>query len=229
MRYEVDVEAKLRQSQLAKSCYVSSSPDERQWLRSAVSAGEVLNPMGTLYVRAEYWQQLTEPERVLHCMRAMQREEPETIFAAFSAALVWGLPVPESKLWPIRVLTDKGNSARGNRHVFHQSADSDASVLRDHLRVTSLARTSFDCMRELDFDDGLAVANATLDMGGWTRDELTELFNDKRKSSRGGPHVMEILQYAGTGRDVAAQVELQYADPWVPKPLRHLGQLLSRG
>ncbi len=179
-------------------CLIASDRPEGKRYARAVAAGRLLQPVPRLFVRSEYWDILDEPDRVLHCMRSLQVLHPNWVFVGSSAALIYGLQIPLTKeyLWPIRIAARWGSRGRSTPAVMRQVVEGDENSVIDHLRVTSLERTAFDCMREMSFADGLAVADSALAISGKTREQMINGMNEFRRTSRGGRHAMEAASYA---------------------------------
>lgn len=177
-------------------CCVPVDRLDQSLLEEMVEAALLVTPMQNLYARTQYWEGLTESERVLHCMRSLQRMHPSWVFASMSAALAWGLAVPDEWKWPIRLATTRGSSGHGTDSLLRQSVGSDKPCLVNRLRVTSLERTVLDCLRELEFEEGLVLADSALALGQFTHGELIGWLEECRKTTRGGLRAVEIAKYA---------------------------------
>lgn len=175
MKRDITIESLLRQSQRSKTCYSPADGAERAAFDAMVEAGSAVSPMPRLYAGAEYWGRLSEPERALHCMRSLQRLHVDWTFAGMSAALAWGLAVPEGRAWPIRVVSNHGSRGHELAALVRQRAPRVEPVLVRRLRVTSLERTVIDCMSQLDFEDALVLADSALEVGNLAREELVRL------------------------------------------------------
>lgn len=206
MERDISLESRLRQSQVGHRCYESTDPDELARLKEMVKEGTVLSPAPQLFARSEYWADLTEQERALHCMRAIQRSHVDCVFASMSAGLVWGLAVPDEHAWPLRLAKRRGNGGWGSATLMRQAVEHDEACLVNQLRVTSFIRTVFDCLRELEFEEGLVLADSALAARGLTSDELVERLEAVRKTTPGGLHAVEIARYAKPLRGGGAQL-----------------------
>ena len=187
-------------------CLVASDRPEGKRFARAVEVGKLIQPMPRLFVRPEYWEILDPVERTLHCMRSLQVLHPAWAYVGPSAALVYGLEIPEdeSYLWPIRISARWGSRGRSTPQVLRQVVEGDDVVVVDRLRVTSIERTAFDCMREMSFADGLAIMDSALAASGLTCKQMIARMNEFRRTSRGGRHAMETAAYgdgAALGRD----------------------------
>lgn len=218
MGHGLTLESRIRQSQLSRTCYVPMDRLEQPLLEEMLEAGLLLAPMPQMYARTRYWEGLTEAERALHCMRSLQRMHLHWVFASVSAALAWGLEVPDDWAWPIRLATTRENSGHGTGMLLRQIVENDAPCVVNHLRVTSLGRTALDCLRELDFEDALVLADSVLEVGAMTSEELVAQLDSCRNTSRNSFRAMEIASYAkNVGRQLtpvhARMVALGYEVP----------------
>ena len=154
--------------------------------------------MPRLFARPEFWEVLDEVDRALYCVRALQQLHPSWVFVGPTAALVYGLEIPEDRdrIWPLRIGASWGSRGRNTRYVVRQVVEGDDVTVVDHVRVTTIMRTAFDCMREMSFSDGLAIADSALSSSGMTRQQMIDEMNEFRRTSRGGRHAMETANYA---------------------------------
>ena len=194
---KTELESRIRQSERRHMCLVASDRPEGKRLARAAEVGKLMQPMPRLFARPEYWEILDPVERVLHCMRSLQLLHPAWTYVGPSAGLVYGLEIPddESYLWPIRIAARWGSRGRSTPQLLRQVVEGDDVVVVDHLRVTSIERTAFDCMREMSFADGLAVMDSALAASGLTRNQMIIRMNQFRRTSRGGRHAMEAANY----------------------------------
>lgn len=174
-------------------------PRER-WLREAlarrVRAGLVVRPMRGMYALASTWQRLRPDERHLWMARGLQVMHPAWVFCRETAAVAWGLPVSFRQLGTVRVATRwRARRSRSGDVAWHQLAVEDVVVVAG-LRVTSLVRTTFDCLRHMSFRDGLAVADAALRVGRTTVPRMRSGFRRVRGRSRRARRALGIMSYA---------------------------------
>lgn len=204
MKRDITIESLLRQTQRSRTCYSPADSAERAAFDAMVKTGSAVSPMPRLYAGAEYWGRLSEPERALHCMRSLQRLHVDWAFAGMSAALAWGLAVPEDRAWPIRVVSDHGSRGYGHAALIRQRAPRDEPVLVGQLRVTSLGRTVLDCMHELGFEDALVLADSALEAGDITRGELVRRI--ALIEAPGGRRALDVAKHAERRVGWAARV-----------------------
>lgn len=145
----------------------------------------IVAPLPGLYARWGHWRALRPPERCLHLMRGLATLHPDWVFCGPSAALVRGLSVSWSELGRVHVVCGPRDARRlGGRIVRHQIDVGEPEVV-DGLRVTSLARTAFDCLASMGFPDALAVADSVLRATGMGRDALGRLLGARFSGRRG--------------------------------------------
>lgn len=186
----------IRRAERSGSCVLPTSRAERERYVRAVGYGMLVSPMGSMYARAEYWQDLSVAEQALHCMRTVQRLHPTWVFCGPPAALVYGLEVPERFMWPLRLAKGRGQNTRPSSEFVRVIVEDAHPMVVDQIRVTSFERTVFDCLREMDFADGLALADSALMRSGLSCEELMGRLDVMRNRNHGGLHAMETLRYA---------------------------------
>lgn len=143
-------------------CLVPSNPRIRELLRRQINQGEAIRPVRGMYARASYWQALAKPQQAMHILRTLQKLHPDWIFCHESAAIAFGLPVAFSQMDAIHVETSRAKrNASPSSIRWHVIEDDDPALVRG-LRVTSLTRTAFDCMRTTSFKQALAIADGAL-------------------------------------------------------------------
>ncbi len=174
---------------------VAANNADRQVLKRASAAGKLHSPVPGVYFRRELWDALSQNDQLLYTMRALQKLHPAWVFASTSAAVAHGLNVSYALLWPIRVAVSRRQyAAMGN--VARQIVVGDDPVEQSNLRVTSLVRTAFDCMREMSFADGLAVADSVLRVSGLSCQELMDAFDRMPRNNAGWSHALATAMWA---------------------------------
>jgi hypothetical protein len=202
-----------------RQCIVARNDPDRRRLYRAQAAGKLLRVAPHLYARPDYWTTLSKEEQVLHAMRGLQQLHPEWVFAGPSAALAHDLQVAYDDYWPIRIaVCHEPTSLSGS--VLRQPIRGDTVSHAHGLRVTSLARTAFDCMREMPFGRGLGIADSVLRQHGWSRERLVEALKDMPAQCVGKRHALETAQFADAGAENGGEsavrarlIELGYQVP----------------
>ena len=87
-------------------------------------------------------------------------------FCHESAAVAFGLSVSYSSLDVVHVATSRSRRNVSSKSVRWHVISGDEPVVVRGLRVTSLSRTVFDCMRTSGFEQALAVADSALRVSG---------------------------------------------------------------
>ena len=157
-------------------CVVSHCERTRSILRRYLESGKVVRPARGIFARTSYWDGLSRREQALHVLRTMQDMHPELVFCHESAAVAIGLSVSYERLDAVHVATTRSHRNANSKGVrWHVVADDKYVVVRG-LRVTSLQRTVFDCMRTADFGQGLAVADSALRLSGLSSSSFIACF-----------------------------------------------------
>ncbi len=196
-------------------CAISSCERTRKILRRHVERGEVVRPARGMYARAAYWSGLSKPEKMLHVMRTAQSIHPDWVFCHESAAVAFGLPVSYERLGAIHVATTRSNRNANSKTVRWHVVAEDESVIVQGLRVTSLQRTVFDCMRMADFGQALAVADFALRLGGGRASAFVSHVRRIGGNLEGAAHAMRTMHYADArsesgGESIARAAMIQH-------------------
>ena len=179
-----------------KTCLVPSCERVRLILQRQIENGKVVRPTRGMYARGSYWSGLTRFEQTLHVLRTVQHLHPEWVFCHESAAVVFGLPVSYDRLDVVHVATSRSRrNANSNGVRWHVVEDDEPVVVRG-LRVTSLPRTVFDCMRTADFKQALAVADGALRASGKRSSWFVSRFGNIATNHAGASHAVRTMRYA---------------------------------
>lgn len=178
------------------TCLHAADTRLRRALERRVKVGGVVSPHQSLYARAAYWAALKPDERALHVVRGLQRAHPTWAFCRQSAGLVWGLPISYRDLVPVHVVTGSHRQLRQQGVAVHVLRDAPVQTVRG-VRVTTLVRTVFDCLREASFIDGLAIADRALRMcGPERRRAFRRELRDLARGRSGTRRAAGIMGYA---------------------------------
>lgn len=171
------------------SCVVTFSQGERQLLIRHARADNLVCPLPGLFVRNVTWEELNPNERALWAMRGLASLHHDWTFCSTSAALAYGLRVSYAASRTIHVIMARrrskvdGAGLPPELHTDHSLSISfdyvDRALLslhgteeHDGLTVTRSSDTICGCLGDLDFSDGLVVADSYLNKFGTTRDVL---------------------------------------------------------
>ena len=178
------------------ACLHAADTRLRRALERRVQAGVVVSPHRSLYARAAYWAALRPDEQMLHIIRSLQQAHPTWIFCRQSAGIVWGLPISYRALAPVHVVTGSHGQLKQQGLEVHVLREESVQTVRG-VRVTTLVRTVFDCLRQATFVDGLAIADRALRICEPSRRH--ELRSELRRLAyrrTGGRRVVGIMGYA---------------------------------
>jgi hypothetical protein len=136
-------------------------------LRWAVRSGRLVRIERGAYVSTDVWNGADARSRHLLRVRAAQLQSPGAVAVAESAAVVWGLPLPDPLPDTPRLLLARDGTRAGGRGVRGDVVGRRAwltpheiRLSPDGIRVTTPDRTVIDCARHLDRPWSLAVADA---------------------------------------------------------------------
>ena len=217
-----EVDRIVGRAEEAGACAVSEPGALHDGLEALVRAGALVSPLPRLYARARTWEALDVPEHMLHIMRALGAKHPDWVFCGVGAAVAHGLSVSYRLQTHIEVASASGTGRFSSRRVRRAYVDlaSDEPVDVSGVRATSLARTTFDCMRTVEFGEALAIADSALRTGGLTREALVAYVDGKRTGYHGIAQARLVASLADPrsesgGESVARAVmwELGFAAP----------------
>lgn len=133
---------------------------------------------------------------MMHVLRTMQSLHPDWVFCHESAAVAFGLPVSYGLLGCVHVATSRSiRNASSNSVRWHVVADDEVAV-SNGLRVTSLLRTVFDCMRTADFGQALAIGDGALRLSGMHPSSFIAGFERIAATHPGAAHAVRTMLYA---------------------------------
>lgn len=181
----------LSQAERAGKCLVPSCDRVRAILRRRAECGAVVRPMRGVYASSACWNGLSRFDQALYVLRTVQELHPDWVFCHESAAVAFGLSVSYSSLDVVHVATSRSRRNLSSTNVRWHVISGDEPVVVRGLRVTSLSRTVFDCMRTSGFEQALAVADSALRMSGKPSSWFVSRF--KRLGS-GHAHVADAVR-----------------------------------
>lgn len=196
------IAAELDRAEAQGSCLCPGSRADRIALERRVlrvgdpPAARVVSPLPGLYARLELWRGLKPPDRCLHLMRGLAALHPDWVFCGPSAALVRGLAVSWSELRRIHVVCGPRDGSRLGSRIVRRQIDAGEPEVVAGLRVTSLARTVYDCLSAMAFPDALAVADSALRTTGMGRRTLRRLLRVGFSGRRGIARALAVCEWA---------------------------------
>lgn len=210
----------FRAAQRDRVCAHPSTKREFELLRRRTASGEVVRVARGLYARRSFWEGLSCELRAVFVLRSLQRLHPDWVFCAESAALLYGLPVAHSDVLRPHVAVSRESRPRQMGIAVRHIIDLEEIRLVDGVRVTSLARTAFDCARREPFGRALAVVDAVLRRYRVTAGWLIDRFRLFPGGSPGAWRAFRIAAHAdprseSAGESIAraAMVGLGFAVP----------------
>lgn len=215
-----DLTERLEECFLQRMCAVTASQSDAHRLREALRAGSVMSPFPQLYTLPNLWSTINRYQQELYIVRSLASKHPDWIFADVSAAIVHGLWVSYPLLNAVHIVTSPHAHSRSSRYVSrHQIACLDTEVV-DGVRVTSLERTCFDCLRRLSFRQSLPIADSTLRVSGKDIGHFIEAFDSFHRSAHNHGRASSIMSFAnnlsesgGESLARAAMIEQGYMLP----------------
>lgn len=153
-------------------CHHPSNAAERSRYARKVRRGEYIRPYRGLYAPKEDWEQLGQIDQARSIICALGRIHPAWVFCSFSAAAIYGLEIGRDRALPLHACTRKGRRNAFNGRLVHHPEFTGNPMLVGGVRCTPPTQTVIDCLLELDFSRGLAVADSALRILGSTKEEL---------------------------------------------------------
>ena len=205
-------------------CHVPASDSERRHLSRMAEQGadDVVSPAPGLFAHGERWVALSKTDQHLHIVRALAKKHPTWVFGHFSAAAAYGLSVAWDDLEFVHIVAPAHRKSRScGRIKRHAAKDEERTCYKGGIPVTSLEKTVFDCLCQLDFKQGLAFADSVLRITGEDRSwlfDLLERYGGKgvrgiRRARKVAAHADGRSESGGESIARAAMIENGYALP----------------
>lgn len=141
------------------------NPNETRTLRRRVAAKELVEPYPALFARESFFSSLSETAHAFLTVKTLARKHPTWVFCAFSAAIVHGIDVSHSLLGRVHRAVTLNGHRRASEHLAHHVISHEPATMAEGVRVTSLARTVFDCLRLATFAEGLGIVDSAINRG----------------------------------------------------------------
>ena len=169
---------------------------EASRMRRACRRGDLVRLARRVYALREQSDSLDPIERELLTIRTLAALYPSWVFSHTSAAVVHGLEVGYGQLGKIHVACDARSHTRSSSSVCRHIINSDTFVQVDGIKVTSIERTAFDCMRTGRFPRALAIADSALRKTGKDINYFIESFEKLHGGHSNKRRPIEIMTYA---------------------------------
>ena len=220
----------LAEAEESQRCLVPESSADKRWLQRACQRESVVRPLTGIYARTAYWNSLSVRQQALHMMRALMQCHPTWVFAGYSAALAHGLEVGNTDIVQLCRATSRRSHARTTDELRTIIVTGDQAVIRNDVRVTSFARTMYDCIRMSPFPSALAIGDSALRVKHIDAERLAQNVLQLCQGQRSRQRVLDIIALAdgraenGGESKVRAQIlRLGFAVPdlqrQIPDPL----------
>lgn len=193
---EVELVRLFSRAERNRTCLVPPNPRIREILRRQVDRGKVVRPARGMYARVSHWQALSKRQRTIYLSRTLQELHPQWVFCHETAAAAYGLPVSLESLSVVHVASSRPNRNPSSGIIRWHVVNDDVPASVDGLRVTSLTRTTFDCMRTADFKQALAVADGALRRSGERPNAFATRFKRISSTHTGTSHAIRTMRYA---------------------------------
>lgn len=191
------IEARLVDAERRCRCLVPADNAERELLRRAMRAEEVVRPFTGMYMRSATWTALADKPRMRwrYIQNTYTDLHPQEVLCSFSAALDYGLWVSKRHLDAIHIAScGQGHGRRGpeiHRHECRvEDVDMDGAVLR-----TTIERTVLDCSVSVPFEDALAIADSAARFCGLDADAFCRYLDRAGKGRHGIAKAYRVAQY----------------------------------
>ena len=199
-KVDLRLAALLDEAETRTSCLVPANDADRKALDRRKPA-EVICPRPGLYARRAKWELLKRhPDiRALMVVRGLATQHPDWVFAHVSAALAHGLQVSGRSLGKIHLATNQTAHTESSGQIVRHCVPNEElaeCVSVGGVRVTSLLRTAFDCMRSLPADEALVVADSLLRKTGRTAWWLVRTIKDAYCGWRGIGRALAVARFA---------------------------------
>ena len=191
-----DLIERLEESFEQRLCVMPESPSDAHRLRAAAHAGHVFSPFPQLYVLPNLWATLDRTEQEIRRIRTIAVLHPDWIFSDVSAATMHGLWVTHKLMDKVHIVTTPQAHSRSNKLVERHQITQCESQLVDGVRVTTLERTTFDCLRSYRFRMALPIADSALRKSGNDAEHFTRAFDAFPKSCPRHGRSVEVMGLA---------------------------------
>lgn len=193
------LETLLDEAEARGSCLVPHTRADDAVLKRRLAVNEVVEPARGVYARPSYWLGLTPDVRALHLMRGLGEKHPSWIFRSSSALLVEGLDLPYALALPVRVYATRAPARScGNVDVkvLHAPLRPDLVETRRGLSVVTFWEALLECLLDISFPNGLAVADAAVRRFGWDADQLVSFVRAEGRHRPGIRRAVIIASFA---------------------------------
>lgn len=195
------------------ACIHPRTSAERSACSRRVKSGEYLRVFRGLYAQADTWNGSGEVEHVRLIARSLADMHPQWVFCHFTAAAIYGLEIGRDLALPLHVQMPRGGRKHADSDILRHQPTCSKPTTWEGVRVTPPAQTVIDCLLELPFARGLAIADSALRVLGLTKELLTDELNRRGDVPRRAL-VANVVSYADSraangGESVARAVMIE--------------------
>ena len=180
----------------AKRFLCPKTKQEAGRMRRAWRRGDLVRLARRVYALREQSDALDPVERELYTIRTLASQYPSWVFSHTSAAVVHNLEVGYGQLGTIHVACGENSHTRSRSNICRHVINGDTFAQVNGINVTSLERTTFDCMRTGRFPRALAIADSALRITGNDVDHFIEAFERLHGAHTNKRRPIEIMAYA---------------------------------
>lgn len=197
-RLRAELEELLLESWEEGSCLAlprGETGARRRALCRAVEEGWCFSPASGLFAPSAPWDALRKSDRHLAIARGLQRLHPDWVFCGPTAGVALGLSVSWATIDRVHVATTRGAYRRQSSATeFHPIRGRRLKVVEAAgLRVTSLERTTLDCLRWMGFAQAMAVADSALRSCGADGEKFVQRVLSLGRGLHGLKRVEDVL------------------------------------
>ncbi|MBT1174458.1 hypothetical protein JS530_02865 [Bifidobacterium sp. LC6] len=179
---------KLIDAQRRGQCMRASGASEYMLLKRMTERGEVVRTYPNMYMNGGYWNGLTPAAQMLHIMRAISADSPDTVFAGISAACAWNLDHStylHTRDSRIVMAASGGTTANGYckqiRRFYVPQHEIEQAQCVAGVKVTSIQRTLFDCGRMYEPRSALSFYDSAIRQGLITQEDILKYTYEKHR------------------------------------------------
>lgn len=214
-------------------CLVPANESQQRMMRRAVALGVAVRPVPGVFADLAQWNKLNKKERALYVARALSAAHPDWVFACATAAAAHGLWVSYRRVSTLWRAVPSSSHASSSAHMRYIHARGDEPAMVAGVRVTSFARTVYDCLHRLPFPEALAVADSALRIGNVTRELLVDMLRQSCAHMPGLKRALQVVSLADgrseNGGESMARAQMIALGFVIPDLQREVSDPLNHG
>lgn len=181
----------------ARMCLIPCSGSERIALLRRAKQGSVVIPYPGIFARRDVWEALNPIDRHVWMARSLHALHPDWVFAAYTAAAVYGLDISYTLLDRINIAVAPSGYTSESEHLRRVIVPQDEGRVRvvDGIPVTRLLQTLLDCACMAPFPEGLALVDSALRDCGLFDQSVLHFFDIEGRRRRGIAKARFIMEH----------------------------------